>query len=251
MSGVKREEFASAVAAALSSVHHLYREIDRMLAGLRDMLAEPPESLMPMRGTITKVGKDQTRLIIRNEFGALFAATTNDEIDVEEEEEESEDDVDEADEEETPARRRKRPPAEIAPDQPLLAVRVAVYDPQKQGTLEPQIQYAVMSEWAAGKNGPAPGERFTLARYMLRRVPRSLSSVQAKGARIVTRARVKGVLGKAKDDRRLSCRLPEGVESVPLYSLENAQALEDLVRKMKAMWSRAGKSKTASAATRR
>jgi len=217
MSSITREEFASAVAAAISSVQHLYREVDCLIVGLRDMLAEEPNSLIPVRGTLGKSNRDQSRLVIRNEYGALFAPAIidDDDEDVEEEDEELDDNAD--DEVETV--RRKRPPAEIAADQPLLAIRVAMYDPQKPDSFEPQIQYALMSQWAIGKNAWAPDQRFLLARYMLRRVPRalSISTVVPAGGRLMTRAKVKrAVGGKKSDDHRLGCMLPAGVKAVPL-----------------------------------
>jgi hypothetical protein len=56
-----------------------------------------------------------------------------------------------------------------------------------------------------------------------------------KGGRLVTRSaarRVDGAKKKGKD-RRLSCRLPCGVEIVPLYSLDSADQLDQLAHRMK------------------
>jgi len=240
MSDITRDEFASAVAAAISSVQHLYREVDHLIVGLRDMLAEEPNSLIPVRGTLGKSGRSQSRLVIRNEYGALFAPAIIDEDDedAEEEDEELDDTAEDADDDIETAR-RKRPPAEIGADQALLALRIAMYDPQKPDSFEPQIQYAVMSQWVIGKNAWAPDQRFVLARYMLRRVPRALSMSAGipRGGRLITSAKVKrAVGGKKSDDRRLGCMLPAGVEAFPLYSLDSATALRQLAERMKTMW---------------
>jgi hypothetical protein len=240
MSDITRDEFASAVAAAISSVQHLYREVDHLIVGLRHMLAEEPNSLIPVRGTLGKSGRSQSRLVIRNEYGALFAPAIIDEDDedAEEEDEELDDTAEDADDDIETAR-RKRPPAEIGADQALLALRIAMYDPQKPDSFEPQIQYAVMSQWVIGKNAWAPDQRFVLARYMLRRVPRALSMSAGipRGGRLITSAKVKrAVGGKKSDDRRLGCMLPAGVEAFPLYSLDSATALRQLAERMKTMW---------------
>jgi hypothetical protein len=243
MSNITREDFASAVAAAISSVQHLYRQVDHLIMSLRDMLAEQPNALIPVRGTLGKSGRSQSRLVIRHEYGVLFApAIIDEDDDGEEEDEELDENVEDADEDvdNTP---RKRPPAEIGADQPLLAIRIAMYDPQKPDSFEPQIQYALMSKWAIGKTAWTPDQRFVLARYMLRRVPRALASGAStpKGARLVTNAKIrKAVGGKKSDDRRLSCVLPAGVATVPLYMLDSATGLGNLAEQIKAMWTGAG-----------
>jgi hypothetical protein len=240
MSSITREDFTSAVAAAISSVQHLYREVDHLITGIRDMLAEEPNSLVPVRGTLGKSGRNPSRLVIRNEYGVLFAPAIidGDDDDAEEEDEELDENAEDADEEVDNAR-RKRPPAEIEADQALLAMRIVMYELQKPDSFEPQIQYAVMSQWGIGKNAGASDQRFLLARSMLRRVPRalSLSTQTPKGSRLVTSARIKrAVGGKKSDDRRLSCVLPAGVATVPLYSLDSATALGHLSEQMKAMF---------------
>jgi len=236
MSSITREEFASAVAAAISSVQLLYREVDHLIVGLRDMLAEEPISLVPLRGTLGKSGRSQSRLVIRNEYGALFtpAIIEEDDEDAEEDDEELDDNAEDADDDIEPAR-RKRPPAEIAADQRLLAMRIAMYDPQKPDSSEPQIQYALMTQWAIGKNAWVPDQRFVLARNMLRRVPRALAIGASIpwGGRLMTSAEVGG---KRSKDRQLGCVLPAGVEAVSLYSLDSATALRNLAEQMKTMW---------------
>ena len=51
MSDITREEFASAVAATIESVHHLYREVARLNVGLREALSEGADALVPVRGS--------------------------------------------------------------------------------------------------------------------------------------------------------------------------------------------------------
>ena len=41
MSDITREGFASAVAATIASVHHLYREVARLNVELREALSSP------------------------------------------------------------------------------------------------------------------------------------------------------------------------------------------------------------------
>ena len=91
MSELTRDQFRVAVAATLSSVHHLYREIDRLTAGLREALAEEPPRLEAVRGvTGGKGGRDPSRLLVRNELGMLFRASEGDEDEDEDEDEEDE-----------------------------------------------------------------------------------------------------------------------------------------------------------------
>lgn len=246
MSEITREEFASAVSAAITSVHHLYKEIDRLMVGLRDALAEEPSALVPLRGTFSKAGRDPGRLVVRHEYGTLFTPMlADDDVDDGDDDDEDggEEDVDEVtDDEDAPdvGKKAKRQAPVIVADQPLLAMRVGMYDPGKPAAFEPQIEYAVMSDWAIGDANSSPsGERFMLQRYMLRRIPRALrmSAGVSKGGRLVTRSAARRASGRKKgEDRRLSCRLPCGVEVVPLYSLDSAEKLEQLARAMKAMW---------------
>lgn len=251
MTEITREQFASAVSAAISSVHHLYREVDRLMVALRDALAEEPSPLVPVRGISGgKAGRDPGRLVVRHEYGTLFKPAMADDDDVDVDDGDEDDDgggdddadegVDEAEEGSGSRKRTKRRPPEIVADQPLLAMRIGMYDASKPATFEPQIEYAVMSDWAVGNaSSTRPGDRFILQRYMLRRVPRALATSigVAKGGRLVTRAAARRMTGRKKgEDRRLSCRLPCGVEIVPLYSLDSAEKLEQFAQSMKAMW---------------
>ena len=121
----------------------------------------------------------------------------------------------------------------------MLAVRVAMHHPQSAGEFEPQIQYAVLKNWKIGKVEVQPGETIVLARYMLRKVPRSLAHAAGAtpGAHLPTKAAVKAGPGrKRRDDRLLSCKLPAGARSVPLYALDSAAELKQLADQMKEMW---------------
>jgi hypothetical protein len=91
-SGITREEFASAVVAAISSVHHVYRALDRLLLELRQSLAEPPTPLTHVPGTFGKFGRDPGRLVVRHEYGTHFWAVSDaDEVEEDEEEEDGDD----------------------------------------------------------------------------------------------------------------------------------------------------------------
>jgi hypothetical protein len=52
MSDLTREKFQAAVAAAIAGVEQLYREVDLLIARLREELAEEPEPLVLKRGTL-------------------------------------------------------------------------------------------------------------------------------------------------------------------------------------------------------
>jgi hypothetical protein len=178
--------------------------------------------------------------VIRNEYGVLFAPiASNVEIGDEDDEEESDDEGDDTEEEDVVAKSPRRPPIEIAANVSLFAVRIAMYDLRKQDSFEPQIQYAAMSKWTVGKGDYIPDLRFVIPRNMLRRIPKVLvsSASFSKDSRLITRAAVKSAGGARKSgDRRLGCCLPTGVETVPLYTLDTAEALDHLVQRMKAMW---------------
>src|ERR1700734_1330203 len=118
-----RKEFASAVVSTISSIHHFYREVDRLITGLRDRLAEQPDSLKLLPGVFTKAGQNETRRIIRNEYGALFAPEIGEEDEGDEDVEENEDEGDDP-EEELNQGPRKGTPAQVGANQPLLAVRI-------------------------------------------------------------------------------------------------------------------------------
>lgn len=243
MSDLTRDQFQAAVAAAIAGVEQLYREVDLLIARLREELAEEPEPLVLKRGTLGKAGKeDSKRVVVRYEYGALFEPAADDD-EPDEDDDLDDEDADE-DEDDQPAgskakRKGRKGRHEIVASQPLLAVRIAMFDPRKRASFEPQIQFAVMSEWALGDTPVQPEDRFTLQAYMLRRVARALADRAgvANGARIRTSAAARGGTGLQKGkSRKLSCSLPAGVQTVPLYSIDSTQALESLSEQMKQMW---------------
>jgi len=240
MSELTSEQFRAAVAAAISGVEHLYREVDLLIARLREELAEEPEPLALKRGTLGKAGKeDSKRVVVRYEYGALFEPAVDDDEDGDDEEDGDEDDGPEEPAGPTGKRRGKKARHEIVAGQPLLAVRIAMFDPRKRATFEPQIQFAVMNDWALGDSPAQPDDRFTLQAYMLKRVARALAERVgiAKGTRIRTAAAARRSSGPQKgEDRKLSCALPVGVEAVSLYSIGSAEALENVAEQMKNMW---------------
>lgn len=226
MSDLTREQFQAAVAAAIAGVEQLYREVDLLIARLREELAEEPEPLVLKRGTLGKAGKGESkRVVVRYEYGALFEpAADDDDLDEDDDELDDEDRDEEEDIEQAAGskarRKRGKGRHEIAASQPLLAVRIAMFDPRKRASFEPQIQFAVMSEWALGDTPVQPEDRFTLQAYMLRRIARALADRAgvANGARIRTSAAARGGTGLQKGkSRKLSCSLPAGVQTVPLY----------------------------------
>lgn len=230
------EEFRQAVAAAIAGVEHLYREVDLMIASLREKLSEDPDPLTLKRGTLGKAGKKESkRVVVRHEYGALFEPAFDEDDDLDED-----DDSEEDEEDLMPASgKRRRRHHEIVASQPLLAVRVAMYDSRKQGDFEPQMQFAVMAEWALGDSKPQPDERFVLQAYMLKRLSRSLADRvgSQKGTRIRTAAAARTSVGrKSNGDRKLTCTLPAGVESVPLYQIDSVHELEKVAARMKRMW---------------
>lgn len=248
MSELTRDQFQAAVATAISGVEHLYREVDLLIVRLREELAEEPEPLALKRGTLGKAGKeDSKRVVVRYEYGALFEPAVDDDDDEDEDEDVDEEDGDDDDEIGEPAASKskgkgKRRRHEIIAGQPLLAVRIAMFDPRKKASFEPQIQFAVMSEWVLGEATSQPEDRFTLQSYMLRRVARALTDRTGApaGTRVKTSAAARPVSGAHRGkSRKLSCALPAGVRAVPLYAVNTAEALEQLAGQMKEIWTAA------------
>ena len=244
MSDLTAEQFQVSVAAAIEGVENLYRQVDLLIAKLREQLAEDPDPLKLIRGTLGKAGKeDSKRVIVRYEYGALFEPADDEEgLDEEEDDEEgdSEDeDADDAVESQSKGKRKGRR-HEVVAGQPLLAVRIGMFNPRKRASFAPEVQFAVMSEWALGDSPTQPEDRFRLQPYMMRRIARALADRTGtpSATRIRTNAAARSANGTAKGkSRKLTCALPAGVESVPLYSINNAEALEKLADRIKAMWS--------------
>ena len=194
MSDITRENFASAVAATISSVHHLYREVARLIEELREALGEEPGALIRVRGSADGKSRLNPRgFVIRDAYGVLFKpAVSDEEVDA------AEDDEEDADaESDDSGRGGTGRPVELVADQPLMAVRVMLYDPRKRDDIEPQIQFGVMSDWRVGSGEATEGQRFILDRSRLRRVPLSLGAAVGigQGRRFQTNAAVKRVEG--------------------------------------------------------
>jgi hypothetical protein len=238
MSDLTSDQFRSAVAAAISGVEHLYREVDLLVARLREHLAEEPEPLTLKRGTLGKSGKeDSKRVVVRYEYGALFEPAVEDDEDTDEDEDAEDDDARDGSQVQNARGKSKR--HEIVAGQPLLAVRIGMYDPRKRANFDPQIQFAVLSDWTLGESPSQPEERFTLQSYMLKRVSRALADRVGipKGTRIRTTAAARRGTGRQSgEDRKLSCSVPAGVEAATLYSINTGEALEKLAERMKDMW---------------
>lgn len=246
MGDLTQEQFQKAVAAAIAGVEHLYREVDLLIARLREELAEEPEPLTVKRGTLGKAGReDSKRLVVRYEYGALFEPAVDDDDDDDDGDGELDDDdsaAEDDDDDEVASRatrKGKKQPHEIVAGQPLLAVRIAMFDPRKRSTFEPHIQFAVMSDWALGDAPAQADERFRLQAYMLKRVARTLADRTGppSAQRVRTGAAARSSAGAIKGkSRKLTCLLPAGVKAVALYSINSADALEKLAGEMKDMW---------------
>ena len=133
MADLSAQEFNGAVAAAIAGVEHLYRRVDLLLAGLREELGQEPNPLILVRGTLGKSGKeDSKRIVVRYEYGALFEPAPDDDLDADE----SEDDEDESEDGDGEQAAKHEPRRhEVVSAQPLLAVRIATYDPRKGGRI--------------------------------------------------------------------------------------------------------------------
>jgi len=135
MSDLTSAQFRAAVAAAISGVEHLYREVDLLITRLREELAEEPEPLTLKRGTLGRSGKeDSKRVVVRYEYGALFEPAIDEGEDAEDDDEDDEDGPERL----TAGRKAKARRHEIVAGQPLLAVRIAMYDPRKRAAFDPQ-----------------------------------------------------------------------------------------------------------------
>lgn len=244
MSDLTAEQFQLAVAAAIEGVENLYRQVDLLIAKLREQLAEDPDPLALIRGTLGKSGKeDSKRVVVRYEYGALFEPATEDEEELDDEDDEDDDSEDEDVDGSVTSKskgKRKGGRHDIVAGQPLLAVRIGMFDPRKRTSFAPEVQFAVMTDWALGDSTSQADDRFSLQSYMLRRVTRALAdrTGMPSGARIKTSAAARSITGTSKGkSRKLTCALPAGVEAVPLYSINNAEALEKLADRIKVMWS--------------
>jgi hypothetical protein len=233
----KRQEFAEAVAATIAGVQQLSREVDRLIVDMRDRLEEGPGSLKPIRGTLGKTGKDPGRLSVRHEYGLLFGLPNDEPL-------EEDDELDEEDSDEEGPKEHKSGKLELGANEPLLAVRVVLYDSRHPEQFEPRVEYAVMRKWRTGESTYDGDARFAIAGYMLRRIPKALAMAPSDEPTVglQTRARAKSLVSgkqsKKKGGAKLRADLPAGIRRVPLFSLDSVEALVGFVREMKATWSR-------------
>jgi hypothetical protein len=237
MEGVSRQEFADAVSAAVASVKHFYREVDRLVATLKESLLAEPDPLKVVRGSTGKGTsmKQHGRVVLRDDFSILFEPVADD--DAAGDEPDDEDEGEEGDDEEPVATgRRRSAPAELDPDQPVLALLLNLATSRPAEAFEPTLQYGVLGEWGIGPGGASPEGPLLLKRYMLKRVAWVLERPDTS-KRMLTHARVIGKGKKSKGaDRTLSCRIMGGVHTVALYDLDQPKALDDLAEAMRAHW---------------
>src|SRR4051794_20657093 len=76
MADLTQAEFATAVRAAVSGVQHLYREVDRLNAALREALQSDPEPFVRFGGAPVKQARSDGSRTIRNEYAQLFRPAT-------------------------------------------------------------------------------------------------------------------------------------------------------------------------------
>ena len=233
------QQFADSVSAAIGTVRHLYDQIDRLNASLKEALTSEPDRLLFLGGLPPRPGKRKEFRVIRYDYGALYRADALD-IDEDLDEDESVADLDSDDEVESP--RRKKSPIELMPDQPVLVVRTILYDIRQPDDIEPQILYAALDEWRCGAKltTPKDGEPFRLKHYMANRFIRAIAprNDRQTGDRLATNAIVigRGKGGPKNPERELSARLAGPIKSVKLYDLDGAGAIEQLTTDIKAYW---------------
>jgi hypothetical protein len=239
MEGVSRQEFAEAVSAAVASVKHIYRELDRLIATLKESLIEEPDSLKVVRGSTGKglSAKQHGRVVVRDEYSILFEPGADDEGAEGEAEDEDDGDGAEDDAAAGSGSRRRSAPVELDPEQPLLALRVSVATARVNEAFEPSLQYAVLGKWSLGLTDDRPRRPIVLKRNMMRRITWILESADTS-RRILTAAKVPAGRGSHRGERTLSCRILGGIQTVPLYDLDEPRALDDLAEAMKDHWRR-------------
>ena len=238
MNELTQEQFRAAVVGGISGLEHLYREVAHLVARLREALAKQPEPLALKRGTLGKSGKEGSHFVVRYDYGLLFEPAVEDDEDSEDDEDGDEDDETEESPKAAGRKKGNRGLHQLIASQPVLAVRIVMYDPRRREEFEPQIQFAVMTDWVFGDLPARPDARFMLKSSMLKRVARALAERVGveKGTRIRTTATARRTGGGQKGKLRLSCLLPEGVEAASLYSIDSDEALERFAQRMKGMW---------------
>jgi len=217
-------DFAAAVHAAVEGVRHLYRELNRLNLALVEALEAEPSSLSSLlgRGKAEKEG----RTTVRDWYGQLFRSADLEDEDLAEDDDDAEDD---AEDDST----KDGVLVTLDPDQPLLGVKLIVYDAPRGAEFQPQIAYAVLRDWGIGKAGQKIDAPFEVKRAMLKKLPRSIDT-GGEPKRIVSAVRV-GKGGK-KGDRRLSFKVAGAVQSKPLFDLSGPDSVLSLAAAMKEHW---------------
>jgi hypothetical protein len=244
-----RRQFADALAALLDTTRHLVSEVDRLNAHLRETLQTPPLAFRSVGAS--KMGKastsDPDQRLVRDWYARLFAlrdrgtATRDEEAELDEPEGSDDDDAADG---QRPSRRQRL--IRIPVGQPLLVVKVVLRDPVGRANFEPEVQYAILGDWASGHAATrfGPGHTFTLGPVMLRRMLKAvpLRTPGLANQRIMTPARVQRPKGaknrKKKGDRNLSFRILGAMAGRPLYELDSPETVDRLIAEIRAHWRR-------------
>jgi hypothetical protein len=132
--------------------------------------------------------------VIRFDYGVLYRADDSESDEDIDEEAGLDDDLDADEKPDMP--RKKARMIELDPQQPLLPVRMLLYDHRRPDEFEPQILYTVLGEWRCGPKLPVPkeGELFRMKRSMAKRIVRAINhrTDTPVGDRLATRAAVLG-----------------------------------------------------------
>jgi hypothetical protein len=226
MSEITREQFAQAVTATLRTVRHLHRELAKVYDELRDALEIEPSMLRQIVSPTdlkNRVRGEMKRPGLSEVYTAMFAES----LDGDEGEEED------ADDSEKPSRNVLT----LQPDQPVLAVKIMLLDNRSDTGSEPQILYTVLTDWRVGQHGDRPKE-IKVRRYMTRRIPNIVDPGLVETTRSSVRTRASVLGGKGQGNRSLYCRVAAPVQSVAIYTLDGAQAVEKLAADILNLWQR-------------
>ena len=237
MSKVSRKEFNEAVVAVFKTVRSFHGQLALMYEQLKDDLKIGPGAMKQLGNTHLWRPKGTDVIRICDDYRSVFQPTGADEYDDEL------DDVDDGGEddnesEEKPTSRKKQGPIEIAPQQPLLAVRIVLRDQRQTTAVEPQLLYATLSDWGIGDadQRPDPDDSIRIKTYMFRRIPKvlkkDLSEQQRK--RVATSGSATGT-SKTKKRGRLFCTITSPVHCCALFDLEGPDAVEKLAVHMKSL----------------
>jgi hypothetical protein len=232
MESLTADQFAAAVHAAITGVRHLYRELSLLNMALVEALATEPDPLVRLLPTGKGTGK--AAAVVRDWHGQLFRPAEE----VDEDEEALEDDLDDAEdtEEEAVSAKRSTKILTFEPDQPLLALKLTVYEAGRGAQFQPELLYAVLNDWTIGKPGRKIDNAFQVKRYMLKRVPKAIElGVDRKP--IVSGAKIAGKGGK-RVDRRLGFTVSGSVQSKRLFELSGPDSVAQLATEIKDHWKR-------------